>query len=89
MDLPQVSLDPATGQKLMAPNAPTVELRDEAGHVVGYFVPPERMAKIEDERKALYDWLSSQFPPEMIARAKNDPRPKRSMDDVLRLFEGE
>ena len=68
-------------------NGGKVELRDEAGQVIGYLVSPEKMRAFDAAREFLLDWADEQFPPEMREAARNDPRPRRTMDEVLRYFE--
>jgi hypothetical protein len=82
-----VTLDEATRQKLgVGSNGGKVELRDEAGRVIGYLVSPEKMQSLDAAREFLLDWAEKEFPPEMREAARNDPRPRRTMAEVLRHF---
>jgi hypothetical protein len=83
-----VTLDEATRQKLGAgANGGTVELRNEAGEVIGYFVRPDKMQVMEQARELWLAWVEETFPPEMIERSRNDPRPRRTMEEVIRFVE--
>ena len=44
-----------------------LELCDESGRVVGYFVPAE------EHHRLLYDWAQSQFTDEELERARQEP----------------
>lgn len=79
-------------EKLAGANGNPVPLCDEVGNVVGYFLSPARMAKAEEEHRAVVAWLDGLWPPEEIARIKerlkDETRPKRTMAEALRLVEG-
>jgi hypothetical protein len=54
----RLTIDPALQAKLTAP----LELTDEAGQTLGYFISRqqfERIAQLEEDRKALYVWANS------------------------------
>jgi hypothetical protein len=59
--------------------------------VIGYYVSPAQLARSEADHRAVVAWLDRLFPPAEIARiierSKADTRPKRTMEDVLRLVE--
>ncbi len=78
--------------KLATANGDRIPLCDESGNVIGYALTPTQMAKCDDEHKAVVAWLDSLWPAEDIARimerSKNDARPKRTTEEVLRLVEG-
>lgn len=88
MDRSGITLDLPTREQLAKANGLFVELYDDAGRVIGYFLSPERQAQIQQERKVLYSRADLLFPPERIEAALNDPRPNHTMEEVLRLFEG-
>ena len=62
------------------------------GEVAGYYLTPTQLAKFESEHATVVSWLDKLWPPERIAKAiersKQDTGPKRTMEDVFRLFEG-
>jgi hypothetical protein len=80
-------------EKLAGANGDAVPLCDETGNVVGYYLSPELMSRREEERKAVAAWLDRLWTPDEIARiverSKKDSRPKRTMEEVLKLVEGE
>ena len=86
-----VTLVETTLSKLSA-NGDPVPVCNPAGEVVGYYVSPDYVAQSDHHREVVNAMLDRLFPPEEIARiverSKNDPRPRRSMDEVLRMVEG-
>jgi hypothetical protein len=50
-----------------------VEVYDEAGQLLGYFVTSERLKILEMDRKTLYDWANSLITDEELDAAENDP----------------
>jgi hypothetical protein len=65
----QIAIDPALQAKLTAP----VELTDEAGRTLGYFISPqqfERIQQLEEDRKTLYEWANSLITDEELAAAE-------------------
>lgn len=88
----KVTIPAELREKLAGANGDAVPLCDEAGNVVGYYLSPELMARREEERKVVSAWLDSLWSPDEIARVKqrlqDTSRPKRSMEDVLKLAEG-
>lgn len=84
-----ITVDDGTREKLATgANGGTVELRDASGRVVGYFLRPDKMRVYEYGREALFAWAERELPPEKVEEILNDPRPWRTMEDVLRLVEG-
>jgi hypothetical protein len=88
----KVTIPSELREKLAGANGDAVPLCDEAGDVVGYYLSPELMARREEERKAVVAWLDSLWSPDEIVRVKqglqDTSRPRRSMEDVLKLIEG-
>jgi hypothetical protein len=89
----KVTIPAELRQKLAGANGDAVPLCDDAGNVVGYYLSPELMARREEERKVVSSWLDSLWTPEeivrIVERSKYDSRPKRTMEEVLKLVEGE
>ena len=64
--MPKLTLDAALREKL-GPLAGEVELCDEAGRTLGFFVSPEV------HHKLIYAWAKSLFSNEELARARAEP----------------
>ena len=64
--MPKLTLDAALREKL-GPLAGEVELCDESGRTLGFFVSPEV------HHKLMYAWAKSLFSNEELARARAEP----------------
>lgn len=88
-----VTLDEKTSSQLVAANGHPVALCSPCGEVIGYYISPSRLAEAEREHREIIAELDRVWTPAAIARiaerSKNDPRPKRTMEEVLRMVEGE
>lgn len=93
MDTPQVTLDERTAKELAKAGRQPVALCDPAGAMIGYYVSPQQMSRIEAERKALYNEIDQLFPKEEMERIrerrKHDPRPNIPHEEVIRWIEGQ
>lgn len=92
MDTPHVTLDETTANRLTAANGNPVPLFNPAGELIGYYLSPARMGKAVRDELAASGELDKLYPPEEVARiverSKADTRPRRTMDEVIRLIEG-
>ncbi|HEY1377674.1 MAG TPA: hypothetical protein VGF55_12820 [Gemmataceae bacterium] len=65
----KIVVDAAFRAQLAVP----VEMTDESGRTVGYVISPEqfaRIAQLEEDRKALYDWANSLVTDEELEAAE-------------------
>ena len=72
-------------EKLAGANGNAVPLCDEAGNVVGYYLSPDRMATLQDERHAGYDAASALVTEEELDAAERAGG-GHSMDEVFKLL---
>lgn len=93
METTGIVLDETTSNKIRTTvNGDALPLLDSTGELLGYFITPTQKQKSDGEHATVVSWLDELWPPEVIteaiARSKRDTGPKRTMEDVFRLFEG-
>jgi hypothetical protein len=90
LDMAHVLADPQLKDALTR-NGDQVEVRDEAGHTIGFVVTTTEMEKIQQLKKFsadVYAQADRLFDPEAMRRTMADPQ-RYSMDEVLKLVESD
>ena len=82
----KVTIPAELREKFTGGNGSPVPLCDEGGNVIAYALSADRMAKIEEERKAMYDWANSLVTEEELDAAERAGG-SHSMEEVFKLLE--
>lgn len=81
----KVTLPADLREKLAGANGRAVELCDDAGNVMGYYLSADRLAAFEDERRAAYAKADA-----LVTEAELDAAERsggsHTMDDVFKLL---
>ncbi len=82
----KVTLPAELREKLAGANGHAVELCDDAGNVMGYYLSADRLAAFEDERRAAYARADALVSEEELSAAERSGG-SHSMEEVFRLLE--
>jgi hypothetical protein len=74
-------------EKLAGANGDAVPLCDESGNVVGYYLTPALLDKLDSKRRARRELWSDEDIARLEEELANDPRPDVPHEEVMRWVE--
>jgi hypothetical protein len=85
----KVTIPAELREKLAGANGDAVPLCDDAGNVVGYYLTPAQLDKLDADRRARAALWTDEEIARLEAELANDSRPDMPHEEVMRWVEGQ